>query len=59
MLTRAGEPFHPFDFIRILVSGKILTKEAQIRMCGNSVCPQLARALVTANVLPSCLTPAT
>jgi len=27
-----------------------LTKTAQIRMCGNSVCPEMARALVAANV---------
>ncbi len=26
-----------------------LTKEQQIRMCGNSVCPQVARAIVAAN----------
>ena len=30
--------------------GKPLTKTAQIRMCGNSVCPPVARALVEANV---------
>ncbi len=30
-------------------SGKPLTKTAQIRMCGNSVCPPLAAALVRAN----------
>lgn len=29
--------------------GRPLTKTAQVRMCGNSVCPPLARALVTAN----------
>lgn len=29
--------------------GGFLTKTAQVRMCGNSVCPPLARALVTAN----------
>lgn len=29
--------------------GKPLTKTAQVRMCGNSVCPPLARALVAAN----------
>ena len=46
----------PDDYrIQALVSGKMLTKEAQIRMCGNSVCPQMARALVTANVLRSTL----
>jgi DNA (cytosine-5)-methyltransferase 1 len=26
-----------------------LTKSAQVRMCGNSVCPPMARALITAN----------
>jgi len=26
-----------------------LTKVAQVRLCGNSVCPQLAKALVQAN----------
>ena len=31
-------------------AGKPLTKTAQIRMCGNSVCPPVARALVAANV---------
>ncbi|MBP2512242.1 DNA cytosine methyltransferase [Sphingomonas sp. PvP018] len=30
-------------------NGKPLTKTAQIRMCGNSVCPPLAAALVRAN----------
>ena len=30
--------------------GKPLTKTAQVRMCGNSVCPPLAAALVAANV---------
>lgn len=29
---------------------RVLTKEAQIRMCGNSVCPPVACALVRANV---------
>lgn len=29
---------------------KRLTGEAQVRMCGNSVCPPMARALVAANV---------
>ncbi len=32
------------------VDGARLSKTAQIRMCGNSVCPPLARALVEANV---------
>ena len=31
------------------IGGKWLTKSAQIRMCGNSVCPGVACALVTAN----------
>lgn len=30
-------------------NGKPLTKTAQIRMCGNSVCPDVAEALVAAN----------
>lgn len=30
-------------------NGKPLSKEAQVRMCGNSVCPPVACALVTAN----------
>jgi len=29
--------------------GRSLTKTAQVRMCGNSVCPPLARAIVAAN----------
>jgi DNA (cytosine-5)-methyltransferase 1 len=29
--------------------GRELTKKAQVRLCGNSVCPPLARAIVTAN----------
>ena len=29
--------------------GRALTKTAQVRMCGNSVCPPVARALVAAN----------
>jgi DNA (cytosine-5)-methyltransferase 1 len=32
-----------------VVDGKRLTKTAQIRMCGNSVCPPMAEALVRAN----------
>lgn len=30
-------------------SGKSITKTAQVRMCGNSVCPPVAKALVKAN----------
>jgi DNA (cytosine-5)-methyltransferase 1 len=29
--------------------GRALSKAAQVRMCGNSVCPPLARAIVAAN----------
>ena len=29
--------------------GRPLTKTAQVRMCGNSVCPPMARAIVAAN----------
>lgn len=32
-------------------TGKRLTKSAQVRMCGNSVCPQVAAALVRANLV--------
>ncbi len=35
--------------IAIQVGGRLLSKEAQIRMCGNSVPPHFARALVAAN----------
>jgi DNA (cytosine-5)-methyltransferase 1 len=31
-------------------NGKPMTKTAQIRMCGNSVCPPMATALVMANL---------
>ena len=34
-----------------MVNGKPLTKTAQVRMCGNSVCPPIARAIVEANLL--------
>jgi DNA (cytosine-5)-methyltransferase 1 len=36
--------------IDIEFNGKPLTKTAQVRMCGNSVCPPLAAAIVAANV---------
>ena len=29
--------------------GRVLPKDAQVRMCGNSVCPPLALAIVAAN----------
>lgn len=32
-----------------IINGKALTKTSQIRMCGNSVCPPMAAALVRAN----------
>ncbi len=35
--------------IDIEFNGKPLTKKAQVRMCGNSVCPPLAAALIKAN----------
>jgi DNA (cytosine-5)-methyltransferase 1 len=31
-------------------NGKPLTKTSQVRMCGNSVCPPLAEAIVMANL---------
>lgn len=36
--------------IEVEFRGRKLSKSAQIRMCGNSVCPQVAMALVAANV---------
>ena len=33
-----------------IFKGKPLTKTAQIRMCGNSVCPQVAEAIIAANI---------
>lgn len=36
--------------IEIEFRGKPLTKTAQVRMCGNSVCPPLAAAIVRANL---------
>ena len=41
----------PDDYvIAPLYNGRPLTKTAQIRMCGNSVCPDAAEALVRANI---------
>jgi len=41
----------PDDYvIDLTVDGRPLPKSAQVRMCGNSVCPPLAAALVSANV---------
>ena len=40
----------PEDYrIDLTYGGKPLTKTAQVRMCGNSVCPPLAAAVVAAN----------
>lgn len=36
------------DRVRAAVE-RALSKAAQVRMCGNSVCPPLARAIVAAN----------
>lgn len=42
----------PADYIiDPIVGGKPLTKTAQVRMAGNSVCPVMAQALVRANVV--------
>jgi len=41
----------PADYvIAPTINGRRLPKHAQVRMCGNSVCPPLAAALVRANV---------
>jgi DNA (cytosine-5)-methyltransferase 1 len=45
-----AQGFRPDYEIDIEFKGKPLTKTAQVRMCGNSVCPPMARALVLANV---------
>jgi DNA (cytosine-5)-methyltransferase 1 len=34
------------------VNGKPISKTDQVRMCGNSVCPPMAEALVRANFRP-------
>ena len=40
----------PDDYVLVpVVNGKPLSKTAQVRMIGNSVCPPLARALLVAN----------
>lgn len=39
--------------IDLTVGGKPLTKTAQVRMCGNSVCPPIAAAIVAANMAES------
>lgn len=44
-----AQDFPPGYVIDRTAAGKPLTKTAQVRMCGNSVCPPLARALVSVN----------
>lgn len=44
-----AQGFRSDYIINPIVRGKPLTKSAQTRMCGNSVCPPLAEALVRAN----------
>jgi DNA (cytosine-5)-methyltransferase 1 len=39
---------YKFDFT---ASGKKLTKTEQVRMCGNSVCPPIAKAIIEANYI--------
>ena len=46
----AAQGFPQSYHIAPVVNGKPLTKTAQVRMCGNSVCPPLAEAIVRANV---------
>jgi DNA (cytosine-5)-methyltransferase 1 len=43
--------------IDIEYKGKPMTKTAQVRMCGNSVCPPLAAAIVAANASPASFAP--
>lgn len=44
--------------IDVDIDGKPITKTAQVRCCGNSVCPPVAEALVKANVMASGVLPA-
>jgi DNA (cytosine-5)-methyltransferase 1 len=44
--------------IDVEVGGKPLSKSAQVRMCGNSVCPPVAAALVSANLAERVVAPA-
>lgn len=46
----AAQGFPATYIIAPTINGKPLPKYAQVRMCGNSVCPPLAAALVRANV---------
>jgi DNA (cytosine-5)-methyltransferase 1 len=53
-----GFPSHYITEYGITPDGKriALTKKAQVRMCGNSVCPPLAAALVRANLSEMAIT---
>lgn len=46
----AAQGFPKSYVIAPIINGKPLPKYAQVRMCGNSVCPPLAAAIVRANV---------
>jgi len=46
-----AQSFPPHYIIDPIVNGKPLTKTAQVRMAGNSVCRVMAEALVRANVV--------
>lgn len=46
-----AQSFRPDYIIEPIVNGKPLTKTAQVRMAGNSVCRVMARGLVRANVV--------
>jgi DNA (cytosine-5)-methyltransferase 1 len=46
-----AQSFRPGYIIEPIVNGKPLTKTAQVRMAGNSVCRVMARGLVRANVI--------
>jgi DNA (cytosine-5)-methyltransferase 1 len=46
-----AQGFPPSYKIDIEFNGKPMTKTAQVRMCGNSVCPPLAAAIISANLL--------
>ena len=53
-MLQPRELFHAQGFpdeyqINIDVDGKKINKSDQVRMCGNSVCPPIAQALVDAN----------
>ena len=52
-----AQGFPPSYAIDVEADGRPLSKTAQVRMCGNSVCPQAAEALVRANVVESASRP--